>query len=138
MPDEEEVANAYVRHEAPWVDFGGGGATRADPDATPAPGTVIMPGGAVDLPQEGYEPAAPPVAADPEFTILVRPRHRSREIVAGAVTAVVVLLAAWFAPLMITPATERGRVASYIVGVGGGLIALLVVWRLWHWATRRD
>ncbi len=114
MPEETEIADTYVRNEAPWVDFSAGGA---------APG--------------GVNPVPPPTP-DEDFTILVRPRRRGREVVAGAITAIIVLLAAWFTPGLISPATEGGRVMAYVVFAGGGIVALVVLVQAWRWARRRE
>ncbi len=128
MPDEEEVADVYVRHEAPWVGFGGGGG---------APGSDG--GGATLDPDVLREPAPGETpSSEPEFTILVRPRRRGREAVAAIVSAVILLLAVWYLPGLLSPATEKGRVAAYVILAIGGITVVLVERRMWRWALGRE
>jgi len=120
MPEEDEVADVYVRHEAPWVGFGGG-QPASDPEGFAS----------------ALAPAAPP-SSEPEFTYLVRPRRRGREAVAAGVTAGIILVAVWFLPGLLSPATEKGRVAAYALFAVGGSALLFVLWRTWRWARGRE
>jgi hypothetical protein len=115
IPEPDEIVPTYVRNEAPWV------GVREE---------VLNPG-------FGGPSDSPAVPGDePDYTRLVRPRQRWRDVVAWTTTGAFVVTAAWFLPILMVPTSPLGRVGSFATLSAGGLAAVVVLVKTWRWAHR--